>query len=74
MQNGQACWTLGDLTGSITLTLRARVDSRRARRLAHEQLDRDVEQRRAREGARHDQRAREARVKGKLKRTAGVTG
>jgi uncharacterized repeat protein (TIGR01451 family) len=74
MQNGQACWTLGDLTGSITLTLRARVDSSApAGSLTNNSTATSSNAGRAKAHATINVPAKHG-VKGKLKRTAGVTG
>ena len=74
MQNGRACWTLGDLTGSITLSLRARVDKDApAGSLTNNSTATSSNAGRAKAHATINVPAKHG-VKGKLKRTAGVTG
>jgi uncharacterized repeat protein (TIGR01451 family) len=74
MQNGRACWTLGDLTGSITLSLSARVDSSAPDgSLTNNATATSSNAGRAKAHATINVPARHG-VKGKLKRTAGVTG
>ena len=60
LQDGKACWYVGDLSGSLTLSLTAQVDADAPDRVAHEQRHGDVEQRRPRQGLRHDQGAGQA--------------
>jgi Flp pilus assembly protein CpaB len=74
MQNGQACWTVGDLTGSLTLSLRAKVDSGApAGSLTNNSTATSSNAGRATAHATINVPAKHG-VKGKLKRTAGVTG
>ena len=74
MENGKACWTVGDLTGSLTLSISARVDAdapagsltniakATSRDAGHATAHATIKV-----PAKHG-------VKGKFKRTAGVTG
>jgi uncharacterized repeat protein (TIGR01451 family) len=74
MDNGRACWTIGDLTGSITLSLKARVDSDApAGSLTNNSTATSSNAGRAKAHATVNVPAKHG-VKGKLKRTAGVTG
>ncbi len=59
MNNGRACWDVGDLTGSLTLSLTAKVDVGRVRRHADQQRHGDLEQRGQRQGPREHQGAEE---------------
>jgi uncharacterized repeat protein (TIGR01451 family) len=73
MENGKACWAVGDLTGSLRLNLTARVDADGSGRLTNNatatssNAGRDTAAATVNVPAKHG-------VKGKLKRTAGVTG
>jgi hypothetical protein len=74
LSNGRACWTLGDLTGSITLSLSARVDaSAPAGSLTNNSTATSSNAGRAKAHATISVPAKHG-VKGKFKRTAGVTG
>ena len=74
MQNGKACWTVGDLTGSLTLSLRARVDADApAGSLTNNSTATSSNAGSAKAHATINVPAKHG-VKGKLKRTAGVTG
>jgi uncharacterized repeat protein (TIGR01451 family) len=74
LQDGKACWTLGDLTGSITLSLTARVDTDSpVGALTNNATATSSNAGRAKAHATINVPARHG-VKGKLKRTAGVTG
>ena len=75
LDNGKACWYVGDLTGSLTLTLTAKVDVGTRCGHAHQQRHGDLEQRRPRQGARHHQGARPSTAsRASSRRAAGVTG
>jgi uncharacterized repeat protein (TIGR01451 family) len=74
MQNGKACWTVGDLTGSLTLSLTAKVDADApAGSLTNNATATSDNAGNAKAHATINVPARHG-VKGKLKRTAGVTG
>jgi len=74
LQNGKACWVVGDLSGSLTLSLRARVDSDApAGSLTNNATATSDDAGRAKADATIKVPAKHG-VKGKLKRTAGVTG
>jgi uncharacterized repeat protein (TIGR01451 family) len=76
MQDGKACWTVGDLTGSLTLSLTAKVDTDApAGSLTNNATATSSNAGKAKAHAKIDVPARHG-VKGKLKRTgvAGVTG
>jgi uncharacterized repeat protein (TIGR01451 family) len=74
MENGKACWTLGDLTGSLTLSLTAKVDTDApAGSLTNNATATSSNAGKAKAHASIKVPARHG-VKGKLKRTAGVTG
>jgi uncharacterized repeat protein (TIGR01451 family) len=74
LQDGKACWTLGDVTGSITLSLTARVDTDSpVGALTNNATATSSNAGRAKAHATINVPARHG-VKGKLKRTAGVTG
>jgi hypothetical protein len=74
MQNGKACWTVGDLTGSLTLSLTAKVDADApAGSLTNNATATSDNAGTAKAHATINVPARHG-VKGKLKRTAGVTG
>ena len=74
MQDGRACWTLGDLTGSITLSLSARVDKDAPDgSLTNNPTATSSNAGRAKAHATINVPAKHG-VKGKFKRTAGVTG
>ena len=66
--NGKACWDVGDLTGSKTLSMIAKVDVDASAGIAHEQRHGDLEQRGQRQGPRDASTCRSAKhgVKGKL--------
>jgi uncharacterized repeat protein (TIGR01451 family) len=74
LNDGKACWTVGDLTGSLTLSLTAKVDAdAKAGSLTNNatavssNAGRDTAAATVRVTAKHG-------VKGKLSRSAGVTG
>ena len=70
MQNGKACWTVGDLTGSLTLSLTAKVDADApAGSLTNNATATSDNAGRAKANATINVPARHG-VKGKLKRTA----
>jgi uncharacterized repeat protein (TIGR01451 family) len=76
MQDGKACWTVGDLTGSLTLSLTAKVDTDApAGSLTNNATATSNNAGRAKANATVNVPARHG-VKGKLKRNgvAGVTG
>jgi uncharacterized repeat protein (TIGR01451 family) len=74
MNNGQACWRVGDLTGSLTLSLSARVDTDApAGSLTNNSTATSSNAGRAKAHATINVPAKHG-VKGKFKRTAGVTG
>jgi uncharacterized repeat protein (TIGR01451 family) len=74
LQDGKACWTIGDLTGSLTLSLRARVDADApAGSLTNNATATSDDAGKAKASATVNVPAKHG-VKGKLKRTAGVTG
>jgi uncharacterized repeat protein (TIGR01451 family) len=76
MQDGKACWTIGDLTGSLTLSLTAKVDTdASAGSLTNNATATSNNAGRPKAHATINVPARHG-VKGKLKRTgvAGVTG
>jgi uncharacterized repeat protein (TIGR01451 family) len=74
MQDGKACWTVGDLTGSLTLTLTAKVDTDApVGTLTNNATATSDNAGKAKAHASINVPARHG-VKGKLKRTAGVTG
>jgi Domain of unknown function DUF11 len=74
LQDGKACWTIGDLSGSLTLSLRAKVDAdapagslTNNATATSSNAGRDKADATIKVPAKHG-------VKGKLKRAAGVTG
>jgi uncharacterized repeat protein (TIGR01451 family) len=75
LEDGKACWKVGDLTGSLTLTFTAKVDAdaRPGRLTNNATVTSDVGNSKAKASVRVPERRG---VKGKLKRTAaaGVTG
>ena len=74
LQDGKACWTVGDLSGSLTLSLTARVDTDApVGALTNNATATSSNAGRAKAHATINVPARHG-VKGKLKRTAGVTG
>jgi len=74
LEGGKACWTVGDLTGSLTLTLIARVDADApAGSLTNNATATSDNAGRAKSHATINVPARHG-VKAALKRTAGVTG
>ena len=74
LNNGKACWTVGDLTGSLTLSLTARVDADApAGSLTNNATATSSNAGRAKAHATVKVPAKHG-VKGKFKRTAGVTG
>jgi uncharacterized repeat protein (TIGR01451 family) len=74
MNNGKACWDVGDLTGSETLSLKARVDAHApAGSLTNNSTATSSNAGNAKAHATINVPAKHG-VKGKLKRTAGVTG
>jgi hypothetical protein len=74
LQNGKACWTVGDLSGSLTLSLRARVDADApAGSLTNTATATSDNAGQAKANATVNVPAKHG-VKGKLKRAAGVTG
>ena len=74
LQDGKACWTVGDLTGSLTLSLTARVDTDApVGSLTNNATATSSNAGNAKAHATINVPARHG-VKGKLKRTAGVTG
>jgi hypothetical protein len=74
MQNGKACWTVGDLTGSLTLLISAKVDSDApAGSLTNNATATSRNAGGAKAHATINVPAKHG-VKGKFKRTAGVTG
>ena len=74
MQNGKACWTVGDLTGSLTLSLKAKVDADApAGSLTNNSTATSTDSGNAKAHATINVPAKHG-VKGKFKRTAGVTG
>ena len=74
MENGKACWTVGDLTGSLTLSLSAKVDADApAGSLTNNATATSSNAGRAKAHATIKVPAKHG-VKGKFKRTAGVTG
>jgi hypothetical protein len=74
LRNGKACWTVGDLSGSLTLSLRAKVDADApAGSLTNTATATSDNAGRAKASATVNVPAKHG-VKGKLKRAAGVTG
>jgi precorrin-6B methylase 2 len=75
LENGNACWHIGDLTGSLTLSLKAKVDvGAPAGSLTNTAKATSSNAGNAKASATVDVPAKHG-VKGKLKRTAaGVTG
>jgi uncharacterized repeat protein (TIGR01451 family) len=73
LENGRACWHLGDLTGSVTLSLSARVDTDATGSLTNNSTAASSNAGHAKAHATIDVPAKHG-VKGKFKRTAGVTG
>ena len=79
MENGKACWRVGDLTGSLTLSLTVKVDANApAGTLTNNATATSTNAGRAKSSANVNVPARHG-VKGKLKRSpargvAGVTG
>jgi hypothetical protein len=74
MTDGKACWTVGDLTGSLTLSLTAKVDSDApAGSLVNNSIATSSNAGHAKAHATIKVPAKHG-VKGKFKRTAGVTG
>jgi uncharacterized repeat protein (TIGR01451 family) len=74
LQNGQACWTVGDLTGSLTLSLTAKVDAdAKVGTLTNSATVTSRDSGKAKASSIIKVPAKHG-VKGKLKRTAGVTG
>ena len=74
LTNGKACWTVGDLTGSLTLSLRAKVDADApAGPLTNNTTATSTDAGNAKAHATIKVPAKHG-VKGKFKRTAGVTG
>jgi hypothetical protein len=74
MQDGKACWTVGDLTGSLTLSISAKVDADApAGLLTNNATATSRDAGRAKAHATINVPAKHG-VKGKFKRTAGVTG
>ena len=75
LQNGKACWVVGDLSGSLTLSLRARRSTRMPRpgSLTNNATATSSDAGRAKADATIKVPAKHG-VKGKLKRAAGVTG
>jgi uncharacterized repeat protein (TIGR01451 family) len=72
--NGKACWTVGDLKGSLTLSLNARVDrDAPAGSLINNSTATSADSGSAKAHAAITVPARHG-VKGKVKRSAGVTG
>ncbi len=75
LQDGKACWTVGDLTGSLTLSLRARVDvDAPGGSLVNNATATSRDAGRAKAAAKVTVPEAKSGVKGKLKRAAGVTG
>jgi uncharacterized repeat protein (TIGR01451 family) len=74
MEDGKACWTVGDLTGSLSLSLTAKVDADApAGSLVNNATATSDNAGKAKAKAAIKVPARHG-VKGRLKRTAGVTG
>ena len=75
LQDGKACWMVGDLTGSLTLSLRARVDADApGGSLVNNATATSSDAGRAKAAAKITVPEAKSGVKGKLKRAAGVTG
>jgi uncharacterized repeat protein (TIGR01451 family) len=74
MTDGKACWTIGDLTGSLKLSLKARVDAGTGTgSLTNNSTATSTNAGSAKAHATITVPAKHG-VKGKFKRTAGVTG
>jgi uncharacterized repeat protein (TIGR01451 family) len=73
LEGGRACWNIGDLTGSVTLSLSARVDTDATGSLTNNSTATSSNAGRAKAHATIEVPAKHG-VKGKFKRTAGVTG
>ena len=75
LDDGKACWFVGDLTGSLTLTLTAKVDvGTAAGTLTNNATATSSNAGRDKAHATIKVPAAKHGVKGKLKRSAGVTG